>query len=440
MSVNNQVRHVTCFSWNTEGTNLAVGLTCGFIIYSTELLGDDDGCLCEVARRSVVGGVGHIALHGQSNVLLFVGWEDKYRSTVTLYDLAAVETSNDSGQQLLASLVLPSMVNAVRFHPRLVIIGVMSGFVYFFDHTLRLIESFQVSKGSSKHSSSSSSKTVNKIHFESSTIAFGSTLTEQSASGVNFFLLYGVILGPTTGSVRCIRYSSERRKVSHLLNESLLDSDGTNSQPFRVKILNLHRNEVQCISVTINGTHALSVSERGTALKFFDVERGIPLYQFFRGTTPNKVHTLSLFASSTEVVAICVSDTGTVHLFHVVNSHNSDRLLINENNSYEQVNDNKLFSVWNNYRNSLNSKARLTIPNDELYDILCRQGVYSKSTYSIIIHPIAKENSYLAQIVQADFSSGKEAVKARLLLLKVDLASTNCMEITRCSYFPKDEL
>ncbi|RNF04438.1 hypothetical protein TraAM80_05153 [Trypanosoma rangeli] len=418
---------VTCLSWNNEGTNLAVGLTHGFIVYSTELLSSEDGCLHEVIRWPVLGGVSILALHGQSNLVILVGWEVNYRNTVTILDLSVDNTMNQD-HWLLARAKLPAVVNALRFHPCMVLVGVETGPIYVFDHTLRMIESFEVSNPTSNSPP------------RGDTLALGTMLVEKLACGICYSQLYGVILGPKSGTVRCICYATERHVQSGLLQEPFPNLDKKLTPQLTVNVMELHRNEVRCITTTPDGVRALTVSERGTSLKLIDVENHIVVCQFSRGATPNVVHALGLLVSSTHTIAACISGTGTFHLFYFHTSNALDSGVAGAVNADRSVGSHGFMQAWSDYRNSVCPKARLLIPEDELYNSICRQGDSGKSIYSMVLRPVAKKDSCVALVVQRCMLPQGITKKARILSVQAELSLVESMKIVRSFYFPKDEL
>ncbi|RNF21269.1 uncharacterized protein Tco025E_03452 [Trypanosoma conorhini] len=420
-------QRVTYLSWNNEGTSLAVGLTHGFAIYSTELLLNEDGCLREVIQRPVLGGVGILALHGQSNLAILVGWEASRRDTVTILDLSVDNTMNDD-PSVLARVKLSAVVTAVRFHPCMVLVGVETGLTYVFDHTLHMIESFEVSKPAL------SSRPRGE------TLALGTVLVEKSACGIFYSQLYGVILGPRTGTVRCVCYASERHVQSSLLQDPFPDLGKKLTPQLTVNVVELHRNEVSCITITPDGMRALTVSERGTSLKLLDVENHTVLCQFSRGTTPNVVHALGLLVSSTDTIAACISGSGTFHLFHLHTYNSSDTRAAGAGNADRGVGSYGFMRAWSDYRNSVCPRARLLIPEDELYNSLCRQDDSGKSIYSMVLRPVAQKDSCVAFVVQRCMLPQGVTRRARLLSVQADFSAVEPMKIMRSFYFPKDEL
>ncbi|KAF5219002.1 hypothetical protein ECC02_008084 [Trypanosoma cruzi] len=427
MTVEQLEQRVTCLSWNNEGTNLAVGLTHGFIIYSTELLLSEEGWLSEVIRRPVLGGVSIVALHGQGNLVVLVGWDSGHRDTVTILDLSADDTVNED-LSVLARVKLSSVVYEVCFHPRMLLVGIQTGLIYLFDHALQMIESFQASTPASTSRQ------------KGDTLALGTMLVEKLACGICYSQLYGVILGPTTGTVRCICYASERHVQSSLLQEPFSDLGKKLTPQLTVNVVEVHRNEVGCITITPDGVRALTVSQRGTSVKLLDVENHIVICQFSRGTTPNAVHALGLLVSSTETIAACISGAGTFHLFHIRTADTLDARAVGVANTDPWVSGHSFMRAWTDYRNSVCPKTRLVIPEDELYDTLCREEDCGKSIYSMVLRHAAKKDSCVALVVQRCMSPQGITRKARLLSVQVELSAKDSMKILRSFYFPRDEL
>ncbi|ESL07314.1 hypothetical protein TRSC58_04998 [Trypanosoma rangeli SC58] len=427
MIVERPEQRVTCLSWNSEGTNLAVGLTHGFIIYSTELLLSEDGWLHEVVRWPVLGGVSILALHGQSNLVILVGWEVSYRDTVMILDLS-VDNTMSHDHWVLARVKLPTVVNALRFHPCMVLVSVETGPIYVFDHTLRMIESFEVSNPTSNSPP------------RGDTLALGTMLVEKLACGICYSQLFGVILGPKSGTVRCICYATKRHVKQGLLQERLSDLGNKLTPQLTVNVMELHRNEVRCITTTPDGVRALTVSERGTSLKLIDVENRILLCQFFRGTTPNVVHALGLLVSFTGTIAACISGTGTFHLFYFNTSNAVEFGAAGAVNADRSVGSYSLMQAWSDYRNSVCPKARLLIPEDELYNSLCRQEDSGKSIYSMALRPVAKKDSCVAFVVQRCMLPRGITKRARILSVQAEFSLAESIKIVRSFYFPQDEL
>ncbi|KAG8341877.1 hypothetical protein ERJ75_001437700 [Trypanosoma vivax] len=425
-------RRVTCVAWNGEGSNLAVGLSHGFIIYSTELLLDSEARFCEIVYKPVVGGAGLLALHGQSNLILVAGWAPSYSAVATIYDLSVKsERDDEDDHSVLARAKLFSEINALRLHPRLVMIGVSSGYVCVFDHTLKTLKTYQVH-----------AQRFFERRNSADTVALATTLDSQMGSGVCFSVLCGVILGPTAGSVRCLHYIGERRITFGPLQPSLKDFGEEIVDPLKEKVVELHFNEVQRIAITSEGRRALTVSERGTMLKLLDVRRGVVIAQFSRGTTPKNVLALALHLSLEYTVALCVSETGTLHAFCLPTTDVSNYHAVEA--AEARARDFKLVQKWNDYRNSISHQLCFALSEDGLCNDSARTNNRHHTMFSAAIRALPVKGSYIALIVQHNVTPSGTSANARLLSIRMNLSPSategNKAEIVRSFCFPKNEL
>nr|CCC94267.1 conserved hypothetical protein [Trypanosoma congolense IL3000] len=424
-------RLVTCIAWNSDGSNMAVGLQCGFAIYSTELLLRNDGRLLEVLYVPVVGGVGCIALHGQSNLVAVSGWSHDHRTAVELYDLTVREVEGDpEARSVIARAVVPGRVNALCFHPLLVMVGLESGYIYAFDHAL---ENIQIYKTSQRTGAANCA--VGKM-------ALATMLDREMAGGIVHSLLRGVILGPTTGTVRCLRYVSGRCVELESSHSFLKDVKEENSGPLEEVVVELHKSMVYAITITAEGRCAVTVSERGTMLKLLDVKRGVVMAQFSRGTTPNTVLTVALYQSFSDTIVACISDSGTLHVFQCSAFDNEARSA-EVGGGTSDARQLSIVQRWADYRSSVSSKIRFAIPEDGLCDSCLGSRDGGSTVYNAVIKPHDSSATTIFVVQRCATGDGVSA-KARLLSIKVYLSSTDASEegtsALRSFYFPKNEV
>jgi hypothetical protein len=74
-----------------------------------------------------------------------------------------------------------------------------------------------------------------------------------------------------------------------------------------------HHTPLAAMALSLSGAVLVTASTRGTALKLIDFRSGALLMQLNRGAIPNRVHSIALNARDT--LAVCVSETGTAHVF-----------------------------------------------------------------------------------------------------------------------------
>ncbi|EAN78600.1 hypothetical protein, conserved [Trypanosoma brucei brucei TREU927] len=426
-------RSVTCVTWNHDGSNLAVGLRCGFIIYSTELLHLVDGKLFEILFQPVDGGAGLIALHGQCNLVFISGWAYDHRATVAIYDLSVKGEEHDSRDRaVLAKVTMAEAVNGLCFHPLLVMVGTESGLVHVFNQKLEKIQEYKTSQK------------IRTFAGATSKMALGTMLDKEVAGGVNYLLLRGVVAGPTPGSVRCIRYVSERSMEVESSQSSLEEEGGCAAGPLEENVVELHTAEVQCIAITVDGRCAVTVSARGTMLKLLDVRKGVVIGQYSRGAAPNTVLSLALHQWIDRTVLTCISDSGTLHIFHGPPLKRSS-----EHHETADTTTDAKWSVpvvqrFNDYISSVGAKFRITIPEDGLSDVHCRERLDVGMAYSTVVRIHDASLSPTILVAQRYIKRDGTSSKGRLLFIKVDMAAevpgVARTKDLRSFYFPKSEM
>lgn len=109
-------------------------------------------------------------------------------------------------------------------------------------------------------------------------------------------------------------------------------------------VIEAHRGEIASLALSLDGSLLATASERGTIIRVFNVETGIKVNQFRRGTYPTKIHSMCFSEDNQFLTATCSSKT--IHIFKVaptngrqsevhLDKHDSDDSTIEE-----EVNDN----------------------------------------------------------------------------------------------------
>ena len=80
------------------------------------------------------------------------------------------------------------------------------------------------------------------------------------------------------------------------------------------KVIQAHDNNIECLTINKNGNLVATSSELGTLIRIFDINTGIKLFEFRRGTQPSKISSLA-FSYDDRYLACCSTRNGTVHLF-----------------------------------------------------------------------------------------------------------------------------
>jgi WD40 repeat protein len=293
---------VLCFAWNESGSTLAVGTSDSFSLYSTEPRGrtqQSGGSFTEVACRRVRGGVGHIALFGQSNMLLISGAQDQTCCTAKLWDDSQAEATSSEvlaaqrgiGSRtkncVVAEITLATPIVAMRLHTHCIVIA-EEAYIHVLNDRLETVQSYATP---SNLASLSDSAGLRGLTIGDNSIALASIISSSQYLSL-------LILGPQLGSIRCLKYHVGKKRVEQF--------EG---------ILTPHTRPIRTLAITPDGTLGASISENGTAIKLIDVPRATPFRQLNRGTTSNAVWAMSFNPEGS--LLSCLSETGTIHFYAV---------------------------------------------------------------------------------------------------------------------------
>lgn len=125
-------------------------------------------------------------------------------------------------------------------------------------------------------------------------------------------------------------------------------------------VIEAHKNSIATLALSSDGSLLATASDKGTIIRIFNVETGIKLYQFRRGTYQTKVFSMSFSADNKFLVVCCASKT--VHIFKLGNlEEESDN--DNDNNSDVESEDIIDADDTNSFTDSeSNSESRIREP------------------------------------------------------------------------------
>lgn len=105
-------------------------------------------------------------------------------------------------------------------------------------------------------------------------------------------------------------------------------------------VIEAHKGEIAALALSFDGSLLATASEKGTIIRVFNVETGVKMYQFRRGTYPTRIHSMC-FSSDNQFLAVTCS-TKTIHIFKLRKddiitegheTHESDNSVIEDNGS-----------------------------------------------------------------------------------------------------------
>jgi WD40 repeat protein len=247
---------ITNISYNECVSHLTVGTTFGFIIYSL------NPSIQKKIYEDKKGGVNMIKILKRTNVCVLTGGgEESFKSDSICTTKNTVVLWDNHEQKVIMQIDCGEPIKNVHIHQNQLIVVVLD--------TKVLIFNFE-------------SKAIN---------------TKQTYMNVN--------------GVSDITYGSDPivGTLGNRKGEICIWKLGLDSQ----KTINAHEGNIECLSLSRDGSMVATASERGTLLRVFNTETGKKLYEFRRGTNPVHIHSIG-FSWNNKLLA-CTSGNGTVHLF-----------------------------------------------------------------------------------------------------------------------------
>lgn len=80
-------------------------------------------------------------------------------------------------------------------------------------------------------------------------------------------------------------------------------------------VIEAHKGEIASLALSLDGSLLATASEKGTIIRVFNVETGIKVNQFRRGTYPTRIHSMCFSEDNQFLTATCSSKT--IHIFKV---------------------------------------------------------------------------------------------------------------------------
>ena len=240
----------TYISFNQTEKYACFGTDIGFYIYSLNPFR-------KILSRKIDSGVSIVKMLYESNIIIFVGKEDK-----GLYPNNKLIIWDDSKKTVLGEIAYnKTILNLNVTKDYIVVLVDKKIYIYKFD-TLNLIKTIEVSSH------------PNKL------ICMGQENSE--------YLIYP---GEEIGSVAITK-----------LGEDYLET------------IQAHASKIENLFVSNDGKYIVTASETGTMIRIFDIKTREKVIEFRRGVDPTKINDLKL--SNNNSILLVSSIKGTIHLYN----------------------------------------------------------------------------------------------------------------------------
>lgn len=289
----NESSTVNFVNFNQDASCVAIGLNDGYRIYSCK---PSFAKCCLVKREESIGIVEMLYC---TSLLAIVALGVEAGSLPRKLKIV-----NTKRQTTICDLVFPSTILLVKLSKcRMVVL--LEDQIYIYDiSTMKLLHTIETSPNTNRLCTLSDD---NSDEFGSSFLAYPSppkTIAHDSllVSGIN-----------TNGGLNSAQNNIQ--SVSNAPNRigDAIIFDLKTLQPLAV--IEAHKSALAAMCLSNDGSLLATASDKGTIVRVFNVETGLKLYQFRRGTYPTKIFSLSFSRDNKYVVA--TSSSETVHIFRL---------------------------------------------------------------------------------------------------------------------------
>lgn len=308
-NLENNVNYIT---FNQDASCVALGVNNGYRIYS---------CKSDVSKRFQLDqpeAVGLVEMLYKTSLLAIVALGEEPGALPR-----KLKIMNSKRQVTLCDLIFPSTILLVRLSINRMVV-LLESQIYIYDlASMTLLHTIETSPNTNRlcalsHSTEPDGTSLLAYPLPPKTITHESLLV----NGIN-----------TNGGSNLAQ--SNIQSVSNAPNRvgDAIIFDLTTLQPLAV--IEAHKAALSAMCLSNDGTLLATASDKGTIVRVFQVQTGVKLYQFRRGTYPTKIYSLMFSLDNRYVVA--TSSSGTVHIFRL----GEEELLANKQRQKREARESK---------------------------------------------------------------------------------------------------
>ncbi|KAI0462468.1 autophagy protein [Komagataella kurtzmanii] len=288
---NTQVTHesINFANFNQDSTCVSVGYQSGYKIFNVEPF---TKCL-SLADTSI----GIVEMLFSSSLVAIVGLGELPDSSPR-----KLKVFNTKRRSIICELTFPTSILAVKMNRERMVV-LLEDTIYIYDiNTMRILHTIETPSNPEGLIALSSSTENNILAYPSPP-----KLPNRQETSTK---------GTTNDNDRSHLENipeNVNANSSNLRNGDVIIFNSHTLQP--ISVIEAHKAQLSAIALSSDGTLLATASNKGTIVRVFDVETGVKLYQFRRGTYPTKIYCLSFSQDNRFVCAS--SATETVHIFRL---------------------------------------------------------------------------------------------------------------------------
>lgn len=305
----NSVNYIT---FNQDASCVAIGVNTGYRIYS---------CRSEIVKRFQLDrleAIGIVEMLYTTSLLALVALGEEPGALPR-----KLKIINTKRQATICDLIFPSTILLVRLGVKRMVV-LLESQIYIYDiSTMTLLHTIETSPNTNRLCALSNNTEEDGV----SLLAYPlppKTITHES------LLVNGINTNGGSNSAQ-----SNIQSVSNAPNRvgDAIIFDLITLQPLAV--IEAHKAALSAMSLSNDGSLLATASDKGTIVRVFNVQTGVKLYQFRRGSYPTKIYSL-MFSSDNKYV-IATSSSGTVHIFRL----GEEELLANKQRQKREAKESK---------------------------------------------------------------------------------------------------
>lgn len=311
-TASNSENSVNYITFNQDASCVAIGVNSGYRIYS---------CRSEIVKRFQLDrseAIGIVEMLYTTSLLAVVALGEEPGALPR-----KLKIINTKRQATICDLIFPSTILLVRLGVKRMVVLLESQIYIYEISTMTLLHTIETSPNTNRLCALSN----NTDEDGASLLAYPlppKTITHES------LLVNGINTNGGSNSAQ-----SNIQSVSNAPNRvgDAIIFDLISLQPLAV--IEAHKAALSAMSLSDDGSLLATASDKGTIVRVFNVQTGVKLYQFRRGSYPTKIYSL-MFSSDNKYV-IATSSSGTVHIFRL----GEEELLANKQRQKREAKESK---------------------------------------------------------------------------------------------------
>ena len=337
------ISRMLCFSFNQNCSCFCIGTEHGFVIYKSYPLND-------YYRRELNGGIGHIAMFNNSNIICLVGGGKRPFSS-----LNKLVIWNDANSKVVLEITVDFKIIDIKVKNSLIaIIGKKKIKIYYYD-SLEDIMNY---------------KEIDDI---------ATPNNENSIFSMNLDHTKNIIayLTKNIGEIMVKTYP----QIDYENNDNPI-----NQKNFISKKISAHQTEITLMALNHQGDIIASCSQKGSIIRLFSTSTGSLLKELRRGTDFAEIYSLNFDPTSKYI--LCTSSKGTIHIFNVVKNKavKNPKSILSSFGSFLNLQNTYLDNEWSfaqyHIDCKINNIANFTGKDNNII-ILTEDGMYYRARFNL---------------------------------------------------------